>query len=482
MKKQNDILYATALLFAIAPTCLAAAADAPAKTALPKIKVAADGRTFVTADGKPFVPMGINYYRPGTGWAPQLWKQFDADATRKDFARMKAMGVNCVRVFISHGSFFMQPDALMDDGLKKFDQLLSFAEENGIYIHPTGPDHWEGVPDWAKNDRVTDEKFVEKLETFWHLFAKRYRGRSVIFAYDLRNEPAVPWQNDGMRGQWNQWIEKQYGSAAKTAAAWGVAVDKIQIQWGKQPTPVGMGKKPAGRAELLDYQHFRESLADRWTQRQAAAIKSVDPDALVTVGYMQPSIPTTCGHFQGYTAFRPSRQAKFLDFTEMHFYPWMQGFKPQDVTRNLAFLESTVREAAVAGKPLVVAEFGYYGGGSMMLHKKLWPAVTEQQQAEWCRRLVETTRGFACGWLNWGLYDHPQAGDLSQRTGLLTVEGKTKAWGATFERLAAEMAGTRIAARQIGPRPTLDWDACLTDQAALNQFRKDYEKAFIERP
>jgi hypothetical protein len=45
---------------------------------LPKIRVAKDGRTFVTDEGKPFVPFGVNYYRPGTGWAPQIWKTFDA--------------------------------------------------------------------------------------------------------------------------------------------------------------------------------------------------------------------------------------------------------------------------------------------------------------------------------------------------------------------------------------------------------------------
>jgi hypothetical protein len=48
--------------------------------------VTADGHGFVTAEGRPYVPLGINYYRPGTGWAPQVWKQFDADATRRDFA------------------------------------------------------------------------------------------------------------------------------------------------------------------------------------------------------------------------------------------------------------------------------------------------------------------------------------------------------------------------------------------------------------
>jgi hypothetical protein len=58
---------------------------------LPKVRVTQGGQGFVNAEGIPYVPIGINYYRPGTGWAPQVWKQFDADATRRDFARMKEL-------------------------------------------------------------------------------------------------------------------------------------------------------------------------------------------------------------------------------------------------------------------------------------------------------------------------------------------------------------------------------------------------------
>src|SRR5690242_12465585 len=79
--------------------------SSPAVQPLPKIKVAKDSRTFVTEAGAPFVPFGVTYYRPGTGWAPQVWKQFDAEATRRDFAQMKELGLNCVRVFLSYGSF-----------------------------------------------------------------------------------------------------------------------------------------------------------------------------------------------------------------------------------------------------------------------------------------------------------------------------------------------------------------------------------------
>jgi hypothetical protein len=465
------------MLAALADPCFGAEQPA-AKAAMPKIRIAAGGRTFETDDGKPFVPLGVNYYRPGTGWAPQLWKKFDAQATRADFARMKQLGVNCVRVFLTYGSFFMESDALTPAGLDKFDQLLTIAEEAGIYVHPTGPDHWEGLPPWAATDRFADERMLRALENFWKLFAARYRGRNVLFAYDLLNEPSVAWKTPAMHEKWNRWLEKQYGSAEKTAAAWQLKPE--EIRWGQQLAPPA--KDAPGDRQLLDYQHFREEIADEWTRRQAAAIKSADPRALVTVGMIQWSVPALLPSVRHYAAFRPERQAKLLDFLEIHFYPLADGFfeyaQPEGERRNLAYLESVVREVAAAGKPVVVAEFGWYGGGKLTGNDSKRPAASEEEQARWCRRAIETTRGLATGWLNWGFYDCPEARGVSQLTGLLTVDGKSKAWAQEFQRLSGELSGKPVHAAKLGPRPTLDWDRAITSPKAGREFREAYFKSY----
>jgi hypothetical protein len=51
-------------------------------------------------------------------------------------------------------------------------------------------------------------------------------------------------------------------------------------------------------------------------------IESVDPKTLVTVGLIQVSVPTTVNTYSG---FRPARQARFLDFMSIHFYPYAKG-------------------------------------------------------------------------------------------------------------------------------------------------------------
>lgn len=452
----------------------ALAAESPPSPRLPKIQIARDGRTFETAEGRPFVPFGVNYFRPGTGWAPQVWKQFDGEATRQDFARMKQQGVNCVRVFLTFGSFCPEAGKLSPDGLAKFDQFLEIAEQAGIYVHPTGPDHWEGVPEWARGDRIADEKFLQGLEEFWRQFAAHYRGRPVLFAYDLLNEPEVRWDTPVMRERWNRWLTGRYATSQELAPAWKVAADSLKP--GEVPVPEA--KDALGDRRLLDYQRFREDVADEWTRRQVTAIKSGDPNALVTVGLIQWSVPALIAHPGQHSAFRPDRQAKLLDFLEVHFYPLADGAYeysgPEAERRNLAYLECVVREVAKVGKPVVLAEFGWYGGGKPTFDGGRHPAATEEQQAQWCRRVVETTAGLAVGWLNWGFYDHPGARDVTELIGLVTVDGKVKRWGEEFQKLAVQFHQQRIPAKTLGPRPTLDWDACVTSTLAGRQVCDAY--------
>lgn len=417
--------------------CAAAAtpAWAPAAAPLPKVRVAPGGRAFVTASGRPFIPMGVNYYRPDTGWAPQLWKQFDEEPVRRDVATMRELGVNCVRVFLSYGSFLTASNALDAAGLERFDRFLALAEAAGIYVHPTGPDHWEGVPEWARGDRLADERIAAATVTFWRLFAARYRGRAVIFAYDLLNEPEIAWDSPA--------VLARRGRPA--------------------PPPEDQPLDP----ELLAHQRFREDVADMWTRRQVEAIKASDAEALVTVGLIQWSVPALLPGVRHYSGFRPERQAKYLDFLEVHFYP-LDSRTPgaDDEVRNLAYLESVVGAVAAAGKPIIVAEFG-------------WNRAGEEQQARWCRRAVELTAGLACGWLNWGLYDVDQARDGSAFTGLLTSAGRPKAWAGEFRRLAQTLS---LPAPRERVRPPLDWDRAITSPAAGHAYREAYLRAFLADP
>jgi sugar phosphate isomerase/epimerase len=431
-----------------------------ASSKLSRIRVDAENKGFVDSAGKRFTPCGVSYYRPGTGWAPQLWKQFDAEATRRDFQLMRRMGMNVARVFVTYGSFYTQSGELDAKGLAAFDTMLDLADEAGIYLHPTGPEHWEGMPAWTHavgdvHHDLANEACLKLLEDFWTMFAGRYRHRNTIWAYDLKNEPVVAWDTPASRIKWDAW--------------------RISRQQPVVPVP----ERTAAPSEILgDYQRFREGLAESWIARQTRAIRAADPQALVTVGLIQWSVPAQPISIDQYTGFRPEIIARHLDFMSLHFYPLANGvyrYENQAAEdANLAVVESMARECAKPGKPLVIGEFGWYGGGS--LEPGGQPA-DEEQQARWCRRLVEVTSPMACGWINWGLHDTPEATDVSRLTGLRTVAGEDKVWGRSFGLLVKDLP----TARALPVRPDLPWESCTMDGAAMASFQTEYLAAFLAR-
>ena len=317
--------------------------------------------------------------------------------------------------------------------------------------------HGVYVPLHAKRSIYAEPRAVEDQVQFWSLFASRYKGRNVILTYELANEPTVHWNTPAMQTLWNKFNGKS--------------------------TPVPLAKDNPGDPALLAFQHFREHVADEWTRRQVDAIKQADPNALVTIGLIQWSIPAIPNPPHFYSGFRPQRQAKLLDFMEVHFYPLAAGgyrYQSETIRRaNLAYLESVVRETADPGLPTMLAEFGWYGGGICPHYGRPIPA-TQQQQADFCAREVKTSTPLVCGWLNWAMYDDPVAADVTRFSGLFTADGKVKAWGRRFSQIAREYQYQLppVPLGKIGPRPELPWDACLTSSAAAEKFRVEYLEAF----
>jgi hypothetical protein len=123
------------------------------------------------------------------------------------------------------------------------------------------------------------------------------------------------------------------------------------------------------------------------------------------------------------------------------------------------------------GKPVVLGEFGWYGGGAPQRH----PFLTEQQQAQWINEEVEGTRKLADGWLSWPFADSPSSRDISLYAGLVKSDLTLKDWGHKFKELAMKLPELKEPKPEL---PAPDITGVLTaDEKELSRLHRIYIKA-----
>ena len=452
LMKSRRFIFTATLIIAVGFHTTSSAADS---SNIELIVVSADGQGFSERDsGRSYIPFGTNYYDPHTGWAPKIWRQFDAEKVREHFRIMNKLGVNCARVFLTAGSFQPDVNTINEESLKKLDTLIKIGRETRIRLILTGPDHWEGSPSYWRPDRFAGEEALRALEHFWEVLGKRYREEPAIFAWDLLNEPHLPWLVKGWDVRWNKWLKNKYMDWDILKAAWCKELTESD-KWGGVKAPEN--RTDAGNPRLRDWQLFREYLADEWVRRQVEALRDADPTHLITVGYIQWSYPLVRpGQPSRYAAFNPHRQGQWLDFMTIHFYPTMGApFGSEDNWRkNLSYLQAVLAYCHT-GKPVVLGEFGWYGGGAPQNH----PPLTEAQQAEWISAEIEISRPLADGWLSWPFADTPSSRDISLFAGLVKPELTVKAWGERFKEFSTNLSDLKQPTPKL---PAFDFSKALT--------------------
>lgn len=405
------------------------------------VRASENAKTLVR-DGKPFIPWGTTYFRPGMGWSPQVWKRHDPAHVEEDFARLAALGVNVARVFCTWRSFVESEEKVNEEGFSKLDSFLKIAGRHGVMVQPTGPTNWEGPPGFARGERsyVASGPLLRAAENYWRELASRYKDDERVFSYALQNEPEV-YPNEEFWAEWE-----------KIARAKGKGDKK---RW---PT------KPRHRWHLgdvcdearLEFERLRNRFADGWMRRMCDAIRSTGTTTPVTCGYRQFSFP----FIEASSGFHLSGGAKLLDFVTIHYYP---GAVSDPVVYRFMLDQGALwaSYAAFFGVPVVLGEFGWMGGNERPFLDRggcaIFPPASEELSAVWSRDLVHATRPFASGWLNWGAYDMPEARDCTRHTGMLAADGRAKAWGEMFRAMAPHVAEFRPAealpVREFDPAP-----------------------------
>jgi hypothetical protein len=309
---------------------------------LPFIQISADKTGFVqSGTNKPFIPWGFNYDHDEKGrliedyWVDE-WPKIEAD-----FAEMKQLGANVVRIHLQTGKFLEAADKPNEAALRQLARLVKLAEKDRLYLDLTGLGcyHKQDVPEWY--DELEEQGRWQAQARFWTAVAEVCKDSPAIFCYDLMNEPVVP----GGKRKDGDWLGGAFG-------------DKHFVQF----------------IRLDQNERPRHEIAREWIEHLTAAVRKVDERHLVTVGLVDWSLDRP-----GLTSgFVPAKVSDKLDFLCVHIYP-----EKGKVDEAMATLEGF----AEAGKPVVIEE---------MFPLKIGPAELDA--------FVDESKKHAVGWISfyWG--------------------------------------------------------------------------------
>ncbi len=115
------------------------------------IRPNAGGDGFVRGERtEPFHVWGFNYDHDEPGRLLEDYWESEWDTVAADFAEMKALDANVVRIHLQLGRFMDTPDQPNAKALAQLKRLVLLAEETGLYLNLTGLGcyHKKDVPPW----------------------------------------------------------------------------------------------------------------------------------------------------------------------------------------------------------------------------------------------------------------------------------------------------------------------------------------------
>lgn len=165
------------------------------------------------ANGRQFEMRGVNYTHP-TGANMELcgMLQFGADGNclwemapiEADFERLKALGVNTIRVFLNYyvfgGARETQPAYRIEPALAHLETFITAANQRGIYVIPVL---------MAKYPQETfgPQYYARVLELHVQPVVRHFAGKPGILMWDLFNEPDIGSPVDIRCWDWDNALE-----------------------------------------------------------------------------------------------------------------------------------------------------------------------------------------------------------------------------------------------------------------------------------
>lgn len=345
-------------------------AEAPsAKPGLDFIRIGPEGRRFVTArSGTEFRPWGFNYDHDASNRLLETYWEREWSAIADDFAEMKQLGANTVRVHLQVSRFMKSAREMNPESLARLARLLALAETNRLYLDITGLGCYDkpDVPEWynALDER---ERWAAQAR-FWAAVARTCRDSPAVFCYDLMNEPVLTEDKAG-----RDWTPGAFG-------------DRYFVQ---RLTLDLAGRRPA-------------QVAAAWINQLTASLRRQDRRHLITVG----AIPWAMTWPTAKPVIYSPEAGRNLDFVSLHSYPRkgevkkaLKALAVYDVGKPVVIEELFPLNCSVAeldqfidgSKPLAVGWLGFYWGKTIPEYKRENHSPADTLAQEWLEYFVRKT-------------------------------------------------------------------------------------------
>ena len=377
-------------------------------------------------DGRPFPVLGTTYM------ASDVHRRFllepNPSVWNRDFAQMKAAGVNLVRTGIWTGWKRYMPEVgrLDESALRALDVFLLTARQYDI---PVIFNFFAFLPEaWGGENPFLDPRAVAAQQAFLGAIARRYSATNDVI-WDLINEPSFsaasqlwrtrPNGDASEHAAWQRWLETRYGAGgedgrAAALRAWGAAPDEgTSLPSLDDFTDRNLFGALRPR-KAADYKRFSQDMFTAWVRQMTDALRSNGNRAqLITVG-----------QDEGGLSERPNPLffGKSVDFTCMHTW-WNNDAQAWDAVLS-----------ALPDRPMLVEETG------MMRYERVdgTPWRTEDEAARLLERKLAIAVGSgSAGYVQWIWNTNPfMASDNEAGIGFFRADGTARPELGPFVRLS----------------------------------------------
>lgn len=289
----------------------------------------------VAAAGQPVSWLGANFWSRTGG--PLMWRNYDRRVVREELSVLAGHGLTQTRSFFYWPDFHPEPDAVDEPKVECFRDFLDAHLEFDMSSIPTFiVGHMSGEnwdPAWRYGeDLYTDVWLVGRQAWFVEQMVRRFHDHEAVAGWLISNEMPIYGRH-----------RDEPAAATRDVTSWAtLMVQAVRAGGGRQPVSLGDG---AWGIEVS-------------------------------------------GNDNGFSVRDTGR---LVDFVGPHVYP-----TESDQVRQHLTAAFTCELAAVAGKPVVLEEFGHSTD-----------VVSEPNQGHYYRQVLHTSLlAGATGWLAWNNTDY----------------------------------------------------------------------------